>query len=438
MSTEHDDDGLDEFADSDLVRALRAPGTPDELAGEARFVAAFRDAHRTEAVRGRAALGGRVAGRIGVGGAALLAAVTLTGGVAAAAYTRHLPHPVQVIAHDTFGAVGVPPAPPVAPRTKAPRPTATPDPDPTTGESADERRPPQPTRSAGPGDQRSPRSDGPTSATSAATGTDAPSTDPAAGTASGFPGGPTGPTGPTSPGSDDPSTDVPASPAVTPTRVGATASARRVTTGGHATVTAIVRDHGELVEGAEVWLLQRRGTDGWTRTASAVTGEDGSAIFATGPLTETTTFRFAVDVDEDADGDPDRVLSSRKRRIGVQPLLTLSAAGPILTVHAVGAGAGEAVTVSRRTADGRVVRIGIRRLDDQGSASYDLSSYPGRVRVLVRILRTSTHTAVRRWITVRVPRKAPPTATPTPTPTPSTSPSAEPSGTASSSTTTGS
>ena len=54
----------------------------------------------------------------------------------------------------------------------------------------------------------------------------------------------------------------------------------------------------------------------------------------------------------------------------------------------------------------------------------------------VRVLRTSSHTAVQRWITVRVPR-IPKTPPPT-TPTPSTSPSGEPTGSAGSSTTTGS
>lgn len=240
-----------------------------------------------------------------------------------------------------------------------------------------------------------------------------------------------GSTGPTSPGTDEPTTGAP-TPPVGATSVGATASTRRVVTGGRASVTGVVRDHGDLVEGAEVTLLQRHGTSGWTRAGTAVTGQEGTAIFATGPLVETTTFRFRVEVDTDGDAEADRVLLSRKRRIGVQPILTLSSSGPVVDVHAVGAGTGDAITVSRRAADGRLERIGIRRLDDRGDASYDLSAWTGRVRVLVRVLGTSTHTAVQRWITVRVPR------VPSATPSPSASPSAEPSGSAGSSTTTGS
>lgn len=435
MSTEHD--GLEEFDDSALVRALRAPGTPDELADEERFVAAFRQAHQPRALAGRDGRGRRVVGRIGVGGAALLATVTLTGGMAAAAYTQRLPYSVQAIAHDAFGGVGVPPARPVMPKTTGPRATPTPAPGPTEGERPDERRTPDATRSVRPGDDVSPTAGGsvgsPSSGATDGTGTTA--NDPTSDTGTASSGAPSGST---SPGTDDPTTGTPAPPAVSATSVGATTSARRVVTGGRATVTGLVRDEGDPVEGAEVWLLQRHGSVAWTRVASAVTGEDGAAIFATGPLVENTTFRIRVEVDTDGDTEPDRTLLSRKRRIGVQPVLTLGATGPVVTIDTVGAGPGDAVTVSRRTADGRLVRIGIRRLDDQGGASYDLSSYSGRVRVLVRVLRTSTHTAVKRWITVRVPREPQLPSTGTPTPTPSTSPSAEPTGSAGSSTTTGS
>ncbi|TQK72090.1 hypothetical protein [Nocardioides sp. SLBN-35] len=440
MSTEHD--GLEEFEDSALVRALRAPGTPEELADEARFVAAFSAARPPVATSGHGGpgglgglgRGGRIVGRIGVGGAALLATVTLTGGMAAAAYTQHLPHSVQAIAHDAFGGVGVPPARPLTPTTRAPRATPTPTPSASESERPEDRRTPDASRSARPGERSSAGGDASVGTTGSAT-TDATGT-----TATGSPSGSgspsaTGSTGPTSPGTDDPATGTP-TPPVTATSVGATTSVRRVVSGGRATVTGLVRDDGDLVEGAEVTLLERHAGGGWTRAGSAVTGQEGTAIFATGPLVETTTFRFQVEVDSDDDGEPDRVLLSRKRRIGVQPILTLTSTGSVVDAHAAGAGTGDAITISRRTADGRLVRIGIRRLDDQGNASYDLSELTGRVRVQVRVLRTSSHTAVQRWITVRVPR-IPKTPPPT-TPTPSTSPSGEPTGSAGSSTTTGS
>ncbi|MBM7519546.1 hypothetical protein [Nocardioides nitrophenolicus] len=438
MSTEHDD--LAEFEDSNLVRALRAPGTPAELADEARFVAAFasaRPAAHDGVARGgrggRAARGGRIVGRVGVGGAALLATVTLTGGMAAAAYTQHLPPSVQAIAHDAFGGVGVPPARPLTPETTAPRPTPPPSPSAPHPTESTDRRTPQQGHSPHAGSSTTQGDHGWADAESGSP------TDPTAPT----PTAPTSETGsptagsssPTSPSTGDtaPTTGTPAPP-VSATSVGATTSVRRVVTGGRATVTGLVRDDGELVEGAEVTLLQRHGSSAWTRAGTAVTGQDGTAIFATGTLLETTTYRFRVELDTDGDSEPDDVLLSRTRRIGVQPILTLSATGAIVDAHTVGAGTGDAITVSRRAPDGRLVRIGIRRLDDQGNASYDLSGYTGRVRVLVRVLRTSTHTAVKRWITVRVPRepKAPP-STPS-MPSPSSSPTVDPTGTPSATT----
>jgi len=427
MSTEHDD--LEAFADSPLVRALRAPGTPAELADEARFVAAYR-----RALPGSAR--GRVLGRIGVGGAALLAAVTLTGGVAAAAYTQRLPHPVQSIAHDAFGGVGVPPARPRSP--EPPRAEPTPADGASAGRTPDDRRTTGAPRAGGSDDPATTPETGTTEAT--------PSTSaPASGAPVPAPTKPTGGASPTSPGGG-----VTTGPQPAPTSVAVTVSARRVTTGGHASVTATVLDDGDPVAGAEVSLLRRHADGRWTRMSGAVTGSTGTAVFATGTLVETTFFRARVEVGADADNHADdhtdtdnasaadhastRPLLSRKRRIGVQPLLSLSSDGPVLWAQAVGARTGDAVTVSRRRADGSLVRVGIRRLDDAGRASYDLSPYAGRLRLQVRVLRTTTHTAVTRWITVRIPREP----KPSPTPTPSPSPSAGPSGSAGSSTTSGS
>ena len=98
--SEHDDD-LARWADDDLVRALRAPGTAVELAEEEQYVAAFRGARgATPKVR---SLPRRAAGRLGAGGTAVVVTVALTSGVAAA-YTGHLPDPVQQIAHSVIGA----------------------------------------------------------------------------------------------------------------------------------------------------------------------------------------------------------------------------------------------------------------------------------------------------------------------------------------------
>ncbi|WP_408896158.1 hypothetical protein ACJ5H2_14705 [Nocardioides sp. R1-1] len=432
MSMEHD--GLEEFEDSALVRALRAPGTPEELAAEASFVAAYR---RSASARGHGRVAGRIAGRVGVGGVALLAGVTLTGGMAAAAYTQRLPHPVQSIAHDAFGGVGVPPARPAPPPATAPEGRDEPDAsasaratgdsptsDATASDSARSSAGGAPAGTTPSPSGPVPPSDLPTGAPSAATGaTDAASPSATAPATPGAGGGPSG--------------GVPGDPAARPTSATVTASARRVTSGGQASVTGVVLSDGEPVPGQEVWLLRRHAGERWSRVASATTDAEGTATFATGPLEENAWFRVRVDVEDTETAGEDvagSVLRSRPRRIGVQPVLTLSSTGPVVSARVVGAEPGDAVTISRRAADGRLVRIGIRQLDAEGHASHDLSSYSGRVRVLVRVLRTATHVAVKRWITVRVPRDP----SPPPAPTPSTSPSGEPSGSAGSSTTTGS
>src|SRR5215212_6521076 len=91
----------DNWDGDDLVRALRAPGRPSELAGEERYVAAFRAARTS---RGNVSPLRRGVRRLGTGGTAIVVAVGLSSGVAAAAYTNHLPDPVQRAVHEVLGA----------------------------------------------------------------------------------------------------------------------------------------------------------------------------------------------------------------------------------------------------------------------------------------------------------------------------------------------
>ena len=92
--TGHDDD-LSPWNDDPLVRALRGPGTADELASRDEFMAAFRAApaarRPTPIGSGRLRRAGR---RLGGGGTAVVAAIALgAGAAAAAAYTQNLPDP---------------------------------------------------------------------------------------------------------------------------------------------------------------------------------------------------------------------------------------------------------------------------------------------------------------------------------------------------------
>ncbi|MCW2616433.1 MAG: hypothetical protein JWN08_3427, partial [Frankiales bacterium] len=83
---------MSQYDDDPLVRALRAPGTPDELGGEADALRAYRQTFGTPG-RGRRAIG-----RVGLGSSALVLSLSLGGGVAAA-YTQALPDRVQDFAH---------------------------------------------------------------------------------------------------------------------------------------------------------------------------------------------------------------------------------------------------------------------------------------------------------------------------------------------------
>ena len=116
-AVDHTDDDLAEWADNELVKALRAPGLDDELTDEQRFLAAFRET--AGASSGPSGAGRKPtsisARRLGAGGTAVVVAVALSGGVAAA-YTGNLPDPVQQFAHTVIGA----PAPdPETPRAKS-------------------------------------------------------------------------------------------------------------------------------------------------------------------------------------------------------------------------------------------------------------------------------------------------------------------------------
>jgi hypothetical protein len=92
---------------ADLVAALRARPSGDELAGEAAAMAEYRDrvgvSHPARPTR-RRRLTSLMSAKVAIGAAAV--AITI-GGVASAAYAGALPAPAQRIAHDFIGAPAV-------------------------------------------------------------------------------------------------------------------------------------------------------------------------------------------------------------------------------------------------------------------------------------------------------------------------------------------
>ncbi len=102
---------------ADLVTALTAPATSDELAGEAEVLAFFRY-HAGVSVPVRHSLRRRtklISTLLTAKAAAMVAAAVVSvGGVATAAYAGALPTPIQNIAHTTIGAPAAPSAAPAA------------------------------------------------------------------------------------------------------------------------------------------------------------------------------------------------------------------------------------------------------------------------------------------------------------------------------------
>lgn len=388
---EHDD--LEAFEDTPLVRALRAPGTADELAGEPTVLAAYRRAYsrRTR---------GRVIGRIGIGGAAMLAGLTLTSGVTAAAYTRTLPAPVQTLAHGAFGGIGVPPAPARTPEKTSPtdqRPEST---------TVPEASPPPRSRP-----RRSPGKPGPVEPSA----TDSASVDPSAHASE-------------TPDTTDGASNQPAGPSAVATSVVSTLAARSANVGSRVSVSGMVRDaDGSVVSGQSVALLQRHSGGVWSEVSRALTDADGQIFFSTDALTENTWVRLALTpatATSTATAEP-AVLRTRSKRIGVRPTVSVRVVDGRLQMHTVGTRRGDALTVLR-SRDGRLVRLGIRQVDGAGDASLDLSRLSGRFRIVVRLPRTSTHLAGRVSMMVRIPTSPAPSPTPAPTPTPDPTPDPSP------------
>jgi hypothetical protein len=367
-------DDLAPWVDDDLVRALRSPGTATELADQERYAAAYRDAGRSN-VR---SLPRRAVGRLGAGGTAVVVTVALTSGVAAA-YTGHLPDPVQQIAHSVIGAP--------APGRQHPEASGTP-------------RGPAVTQST-PG---SPSSTGPTTATSTGpSSTDTPSagSSPTSGGHHGTgptqgPGGSPGgsPTGAPTGGGSPPTTSGSAAAAMT-----MSAAAHRVGLGQTVNLTGLVTDAtGAALPGHDV-VLQVRGPRHWRPVASATTDDSGTATALTPPISRSARFRWHAD----------KGVHSLPWLLKMVPNLTVSAeiggSTTTITPAAQGSAPGDRVLLVRRVA-GRTPLVRRARLDASGSAAIAVATPRRRATYVVRLLRTPRHAAVRARVVVVPPAPA--------------------------------
>ncbi len=370
-------DDLDPWHDDALVRALRAPGTASELADQERYVAAFRS---TRASRGNVSPLRRGVRRLGAGGTTVVAVVALSSGVAAAAYTRHLPDPVQRVAHAVLGAPAPrtppetapladpsPPSPTQSPATSTPVPTSAPT-------TALTRRPTQP--SAGP-------TSGPTSAPTSAP-TPAPTSTPT-------------PTRTAAP-SPTPTTPVPTTPppAPEPAAVSLSGTSHRADPGTSLTLSGtLTAIDGTPVAEHDV-VLQRRGPHRWLRVTVATADDSGAVSFTTPPAEATARYRLV--------GGPG--VRSDVWQVLLVPRVTAgaTAAGPDVDVTASvqGARTGDRVSLLRQGAL-RLVVVGRTTVGPDGTATWRVT--PARTATyVVRLPATATHARATARLTVTPPR----------------------------------
>jgi hypothetical protein len=374
-----DPDDLSGWADDDLVRALRAPGTVQELADEEQYLAAFRASRPRTGIR---SLPRRAAGRLGAGGTAVVVTVALSSGVAAA-YTGNLPDPVQRVVHSVLGPIGAP-----APRADGPTHVVPSDPR---------------TR----GGQGSPATDGttPSSTPAAPTGTTTPS-----------------PTGSPSPGSHDsrhpaggPSghstptgspSSAPATPTSTPTPVGSDASGmtiagtdHRAGVGQSVTLSGVVT----AVDGSPLpdhrVVLQARGPRHWLPVGEGTSDASGTVSLVTPPLQRSARFRLRADPGVRSAPWPVRMVPTLTT--------TVSVGGSVTTIggSCKGCRPGDRVWLYRRVDhQSRLVRRG--RLDDSGSVQVQVPTPQRGTRYAVLLPATRRHTAARARMLVIPPAAA--------------------------------
>lgn len=345
------------WEDDPLVRALRAPGSPDELADESAFVAAFRAKQR------QAASVRRLGARLGLSATAAVTTVVLTAGVAAA-YNQALPDPVQRLAAVVLGPIGVKgPAPhrhatslphvthPTSPVTLHAHPTSTPTQQPTH----------RPTPTATP-------------------------------TAS-----PTAP--PTSHSSTSPS-PTPTKPVTTgtPHRVPASVtisdSGTRVPAGTTVTITGVVTSaDGHVLRNRLVSLVAHPYGGHWVAVTSGRTGATGRIVLQSPALDENTGLRLVT---------VNRVRSPIAHVVVVPVVtatVTQSSGTSTMAISVLGGQPGDAVAIYRRH-NGANVLVGTVHLDGGGSAVYSFPTPLHPVRIVLRLPPTRAHAEAQTGVTV--------------------------------------
>jgi hypothetical protein len=378
--SEYEDD-LASWRDDGLVRALQAPGSSDELAGEARYVAAFQAAHPSHSRPRRLR---SVAGKLGTGGTAVVVTVALSSGVAAAAYTQNLPDSVQRVVHSVFGPIGAPgpmadgPALhrgagsstlPGATRSPSQDPTATPDTPTST---------PTPGVTGGPTDAATGQPGGPSSSASP---TDSPTT--------------SATSAPTTAPTTGPTTPVPtAPPALEPAAMSIVGTGHRAGVGQTVTLSGVVAaSDGTPVPDHRVVLVER-GPSRWRPIAEGDTDSTGAVSLTSAPLTHSARFRLRTD----------RHVHSTVWRVGMVPDISATAtpdgASVDITATVQGGQGGNRVRLLRRI-DHQPVVVERGRLDASRTVRFRVEAPTHHdVTYALRLLATPRHTAASTRVSV--------------------------------------
>jgi hypothetical protein len=370
------DEDLEMWDDDPLVRALRAPGTTAELAGEDTALAAFRSAVPRRSKR-------RLARRMGTGAGTLTIAVAFSGGVAAA-YTHTLPDPMQRVAHSWFGGIGVG-APPVtrALTGHVPRPhpshgpgaAVAPSPTGTTAPSS----PPASHRAGAPAGAASPRPSRPAAH---------PSAKPSRSVAPKAPAGPGSGTSPKPKPKPTPTATSPVRPHLRPAAVSASVSAQRISPESGVTMSGrLTTSSGAAVPDRRVVVQSRPAGQhqGWSPVGSARTDSNGSVTIGVSALSRTTRLRLKA---------PHRVHSSVATVVVVPAMdASISRDGDNydVTVTSAGLQPDDTLVVVRRLRGRRMViaRVGV---DSSGNAGFSVSVPPKRdVTFRVHTRHTAAH-----------------------------------------------
>jgi hypothetical protein len=369
-------DDLSSWADDDLVRALRAPGTAHELADEEQVLAAFRAARPSIGVR---SLPRRAARRLGAGGSAVVVTVALTSGVAAA-YTGNLPDPVQRVVHSVLGPIGAP-----APHANGPA----------HADPADPRPPHAPAPTTSPGAT-------PSSSVSGTPTPGAPTGSPTA-SATGGAHGPRNPGGgltPSPPSTSGPTSSAPPPPA-TPDASGLTLAGtdHRAGVGETVTLNGVVTDaDGGPLSGHRV-VLTVRGPRHWRAIAESVSDDSGAVVFTTPALTRSARFRLHTD----------HRVHSAPWSVRMVPLLATSVTveGASTTVGGIcqGCHGGDRVDLFRLV-DHTPLLVRSGRLDASGTIQMQVATPVRSQRYAVRLPATPRHTAAHARFAITPPTAA--------------------------------